>query len=108
MKLIIHGGFFSESSTNQETKKAKQDALAEIVTLGYDYLKTHTALETVVYTVALLEDNELFNAGMGSQIQSDGKVRLSASLMDGKTEKFSGVINVEDVKNPIEIAKDLI
>jgi len=108
MKLIIHGGFFSESSTNQETKKAKQNALAEIVTLGHEYLKTHTALETVVYTVALLEDNDLFNAGIGSQIQSDGKVRLSASLMDGKTEKFSGVINIEDVKNPIEIAQNLI
>jgi L-asparaginase len=108
MKLIIHGGFFSESSTNQETKKAKQDALAAIVTLGHEYLKTHTALETVVYTVALLEDNELFNAGIGSQIQSDGKVRLSAALMDGKTGKFSGVINVEDVKNPIEIAQDLL
>jgi len=108
MKLIIHGGFFSESSTNLETKKAKQNALSEIVNQGYEYLKTHTALETVVYTVALLEDNELFNAGIGSQIQSDGKVRLSASLMDGKTEKFSGVINIEDVKNPIEIAKDLL
>jgi len=108
MKLIIHGGFFSESSTNQETKKAKQDALAEIVTLGYEYLKTHTALDTAVYTVSLLEDNELFNAGIGSQIQSDGKVRLSAALMDGKTEKFSGVINLEDVKNPIDVAKDLI
>ncbi|MGN7987449.1 isoaspartyl peptidase/L-asparaginase [Pedobacter sp. 22226] len=108
MKLIIHGGFFSESSTNQETKKAKQDALASIVTLGHEYLKTHTALETVVYTVALLEDNELFNAGIGSQIQSDGKVRLSAALMDGKTEKFSGIINVEDVKNPIQIAQNLL
>ncbi len=108
MKIIIHGGFFSESSTNQETKKAKQDALSEIVTKGYEYLKTHTALETVVYTVSLLEDNELFNAGLGSQIQSDGKVRLSASLMDGKTQKFSGVINVEDVKNPIQIAEQLL
>ncbi|KQS31655.1 isoaspartyl peptidase/L-asparaginase [Pedobacter sp. Leaf194] len=108
MKLIIHGGFFSESSTNQETKKAKQDALGHIATLGHEYLKTHTALETVVYTIALLEDNELFNAGIGSQIQSDGKVRLSASLMDGKTEKFSGVINIEDVKNPIEIAQSLL
>lgn len=108
MKLIIHGGFFSESSTNQETKKAKQDALAEIVTLGHAYLQQHTALETVVYTVALLEDNELFNAGIGSQIQSDGKVRLSSALMDGKTEKFSGVINVEDVKNPIQIAQNLL
>ena len=108
MKLIIHGGFFSESSTNQETKKEKQDALGHIATLGHEYLKTHTALETVVYTIALLEDNELFNAGIGSQIQSDGKVRLSASLMDGKTEKFSGVINIEDVKNPIEIAQSLL
>jgi len=108
MKLIIHGGFFSESSTNQETKKAKQDSLAEIVSLGHAYLQHHTALETVVYTVALLEDNELFNAGIGSQIQSDGKVRLSSALMDGKTEKFSGVINVEDVKNPIKIAQNLL
>ncbi|QIL39263.1 asparaginase [Pedobacter sp. HDW13] len=108
MKLIIHGGFFSESSTNQETKKAKQDALAEIVSLGHAYLQHHTALETVVYTVALLEDNELFNAGIGSQIQSDGKVRLSSALMDGKTEKFSGVINVEDIKNPIKIAQNLL
>ncbi|WP_231460539.1 isoaspartyl peptidase/L-asparaginase [Pedobacter sp. Leaf132] len=108
MKLIIHGGFFSESSTNLETKKAKQDALAEIVTLGHQYLKNHTALETVVYTVALLEDNELFNAGIGSQIQSDGKVRLSAALMDGKTEKFSGVINVEDVRHPVELSLKLM
>lgn len=108
MKVIIHGGFFSESSTNQETKKAKQDALAEIVEKSYQYLKTHTALETVVFAVALLEDNELFNAGIGSQIQSDGKVRLSASLMDGKSQRFSGVINLEDVKNPIEVAKELL
>jgi len=108
MKLIIHGGFFSESSTNQATKKAKQDALSKIVTLGYEYLKTHTALETVVYTVALLEDDQLFNAGIGSQIQSDGKIRLSASLMDGKTEKFSGVINIEDIKNPIQLALELL
>jgi L-asparaginase len=108
MKIIIHGGFFSESQTNQEVKKAKQDALTEIVTLGYKYLETHTAAETVVYTVCLLEDCDLFNAGTGSQIQSDGKIRLSASLMDGKTMKFSGVINIEDVKNPICVAEKLL
>lgn len=108
MKVIIHGGFFSESSTNLETKKAKQEALSTIVTAAHDFLQTHTALETVAYAVALLEDNDLFNAGIGSQIQSDGKVRLSAALMDGKTQKFSGVINLEDVKNPIHVAKSLL
>ena len=108
MKVIIHGGFFSESSTNHETKIAKQKALLRIVKDSYDYLKTHSAVETVVYAVSLLEDDELFNAGIGSQIQSDGKIRMSASLMDGTTEKFSGVINIEEVKNPIQVAQLLM
>jgi L-asparaginase len=108
MKIIIHGGFFSESNTNHETKVAKQDALLRIVKESYTYLKTHSALETVVYAVSLLEDDELFNAGIGSQIQSDGKIRMSASLMDGETQKMSGVINIEEVKNPIKVAEVLI
>ncbi len=108
MKLIIHGGFFSESETNREVKKAKQQALAEIVGLGHKHLQNHTAVETAVYAVSLLEDCDLFNAGTGSQIQSDGKIRLSASLMDGQTLRFSGVINIEDVKNPVCIAEKLL
>lgn len=108
MKLIIHGGFFSEWKTNQEVKYAKQEALREIVQLGYRYLQTHNAIETVVYTVALLEDCDLFNAGTGSQIQSDGKIRMSASLMNGRSMQFSGVINIEGVKNPIRVAEKLI
>jgi len=71
-------------------------------------METHSALETVVYAVSLLEDDELFNAGIGSQIQSDGKIRMSASLMDGTTQKFSGVINIEEVKNPIKVALELM
>ena len=108
MKIIIHGGFFSESSTNLETKIAKQVALKQIVKSSYEYLENHTALETVVYAVSLLEDDSLFNAGVGSQIQSDGKIRMSASLMCGSNQKFSGVINIKNVKNPIKVAEKLM
>lgn len=107
MKIIIHGGFFSESSQSIETKTAKQNALSDIVKKSYEYLKSHTALQTVVYAVELLENDELFNAGIGSQIQSDGKIRMSASIMDGITTKFSGVINIEETKNPIRVAEKL-
>ncbi|EAZ95160.1 Asparaginase [Flavobacteria bacterium BAL38] len=107
-KIIIHGGFFSESSTNIETKIAKQQALLRIVKDSYAYLQNHSALETVVYAVSQLEDDELFNAGIGSQIQSDGKIRMSASLMDGESQKMSGVINIEEVKNPIQVAEVLM
>lgn len=108
MKIIIHGGFFSESSTNNETKIAKQKALLQIAKDGYAYMQNHSALETVVYTVSLLENNDLFNAGIGSQIQSDGKIRMSASIMDGTTLKMSGVINIEEVKNPVFVAQQLL
>ena len=108
MKLLIHGGFFSEFSQSNETKLAKQAAMERIAKSSYEFLKTHTALETVVFAVEQLENDPLFNAGIGSQIQSDGVIRMSASLMDGNTKKFSGVINVQQVKNPIRIAENLM
>ena len=86
----------------------KQEALLEILNQGKDFLKKHNALETAVYTAKLLEDNPLFNAGVGSQIQSDGKIRMSAALMDGVNQKFSGVINIEEIQNPILIAQKLM
>jgi len=107
-KIIIHGGFFSEAETSDAIKKAKQNALSDIVKKSYHFLLSQSALKTVAYAVELLEDCDLFNAGIGSQIQRDGKIRMSASLMDGQTLKFSGVINIEDVKNPIRVAEQLM
>jgi len=107
-RIILHGGFFSESHTTHAVKVAKQQALAEIAEKSFQFLQGHSALDTVVYAVELLEDCDLFNAGIGSQIQRDGKIRMSASLMDGVTQKFSGVINIEDVKNPIRVAELLM
>lgn len=108
MKLIIHGGFFSESSQSDLVKQSKQDSLKQILADSFDYLKTHSAEETVVFAVEQLENDPLFNAGIGSQIQSDGKIRMSASIMSGDSKKFSGVINVENIKNPIRLASELM
>ena len=108
MKLIIHGGFFSESSQSEETKKAKQAALERICKSTFDFLATHHAEETVVFAIEQLENDPLFNAGIGSQIQSDGKIRMSASLMNGQNKKFSGVINIQNIQNPIKLAATLM
>ena len=108
MKILIHGGFFSESSQSDETKHKKQEALLEIIKKGYNHLLNHNALETVIYTSSLLEDCPLFNAGIGSLIQGDGKIRMSAAIMDGKSSTFSGVINIENVKNPVLVAEKLL
>lgn len=107
-KVILHGGFFSEADTSDTIKKAKQCALQDIVINTHHFIQGHNALETVVFATELLENCDLFNAGTGSQIQRDGKIRMSASLMDGVSLKFSGVINIEDVKNPIRVAECLL
>jgi L-asparaginase len=80
----------------------------DIVKKGYRFVQDHSALETVVFATEQLEDCELFNAGTGSQIQRDGKIRMSASLMDGVSLKFSGVINIEDLKYPIRVAAHML
>lgn len=108
MKIIIHGGFFSESSQSHEVKVAKQDSLKAIAKKSYEFLQNNSAFDTVAYAVSLLEDDELYNAGIGSQIQSDGVIRMSAAIMNGETQKMSGVINIQDVKNPIFVAKELM
>lgn len=66
-----------------------------------------SAKDTVVFANTLLEDDPLFNAGYGSKLQADGKARLSASLMDGETRRFSGVVNVEGLRNPVLLAARL-
>ena len=108
MKIIIHGGFFSESGQSNEVKVAKQNSLKDIAKKSYDFLQNNSAFDTVAYAVSLLEDDDLYNAGIGSQIQSDGIIRMSAAIMDGETQKMSGVINIQDVKNPIFVAKELM
>lgn len=108
MKIIIHGGFFSESSQSHDMKLAKQNSLKAIAQKAFKFLKDNSAFDTVAYAVSLLEDDELYNAGIGSQIQSDGVIRMSAAIMNGETQKMSGVINIQDVKNPVFVAKELI
>ncbi|REC50098.1 isoaspartyl peptidase/L-asparaginase [Chryseobacterium pennipullorum] len=108
MKIIIHGGFFSESDQSHEVKTAKQNSLKEIAQKSFVYLQSHSAFDTAAYAVSLLEDDPLYNAGIGSQIQSDGIIRMSAAIMNGDTQRLSGVINIEEVKNPVFVAKGLI
>ncbi|MDJ0582235.1 isoaspartyl peptidase/L-asparaginase [Crocosphaera sp.] len=105
-KLIIHGG---ASSLNDKGGLAKvRPILHNIVTEVYQLLNDGgTAVDAVVRGCQLLENEPSFNAGTGSVLQSDGQIRMSASLMEGFNQTFSGVINISRVKNPINLAKYL-
>ncbi len=106
-KLIIHGGAGS-SLHGKGGVEAVRHSLHKVIEEVYSLLLSGAAAkEAVVRGCQLLEDNPRFNAGTGSVLQSDGQIRMSAALMDGTTQSFSGVINVSRVKNPIDLAKSL-
>lgn len=106
-KLIIHGGAGGHIKSEQGEAKVRQ-ALHEIVSQVYALLAGGgSAVDAVVLGCQLLEDQPTFNAGTGSVLQSDGQIRMSASLMDGAKQRFSGIINVSRVQHPIELAQYL-
>ena len=106
-KLIIHGGAGSSLKSKGGVEVIRR-TLHQIVEDVYTLLVSGaSANEAVVRGCQLLEDEPRFNAGTGSVLQSDGQIRMSASLMDGTSQSLSGVINVTRVKNPINLAKFL-
>ncbi len=106
-KLIIHGGAGGHIKSAAGEAKVRQ-ALHSVVEEVYDLLSYGgSAVDAVVMGCQLLENQPTFNAGTGSVLQSDGQIRMSAALMDGFRQRFSGIINVSRVRHPIELAKFL-
>ncbi len=106
-KLIIHGGAGSSLKSKggvEIVRKSLYKVLEEVYAL---LLAGENASAAVVRGCHLLEDDPRFNAGTGSVLQSDGQIRMSASLMDGITQRFSGTINVSRVQHPIALAQSL-
>ncbi|NEQ23595.1 MAG: isoaspartyl peptidase [Microcoleus sp. SIO2G3] len=106
-RLIIHGGAGS-SLKGKSGIEAVWRSLYDVIDAVYALLLDGaSASAAVVRGCQLLEDDPRFNSGTGSVLQSDGQIRMSAALMDGQAQRFSGVINVSRLKNPIDLAQFL-
>lgn len=106
--LVLHGGACRKALRATHFAEVT-DSLKQILQSCYPALDTGaSAVEVVTRAVSMLEDDPLYNAGFGSKIQSDGKIRMSASIMDGSKRRFGGCVNVEGVKNPIRLARALM
>ena len=102
-QLVIHGGAGSLEGVRTEAQKM-HDSLCKIWQETFEVLQIGSAEVAVRHAVRMLEDDPIYNAGTGSKLQADGQIRMSAALMDGANNRFSGVINVQNIQNPIEAA----
>ena len=104
--IILHGG---AGNWQPEKIPRANEILKEAAIIGIKILKNNgSSLDAVEKAVNHLENSGYFNCGIGSIAQSDGKVRMDAGIMDGHALKCGAVASIEDIKNPISIARRLM
>lgn len=66
------------------------------------------ALEAVTLAVEAMEDEPLFNAGVGSVLDANGEVTMDASIMRGRDRAAGAVVNVQRASHPIRVANRVL
>src|ERR1700738_405003 len=101
--LLIHGGAWAMPDA---AVAAHEDGIANALAAGYALLeKRASAIDAVEAAVAVMEDDETFDAGRGSFLTQDGRVQMDALLMNGENLRTGGVACVERIRNPIHAAR---
>lgn len=101
MAILVHGGAGSTAAGTAQLR-----VLTAALEEGLSLLKKgQTSLEAVETAIRILEDSGRFNAGRGSRLQLDGRCRMDASIMEGRELKAGAVAGIENVNNPIRVAR---
>ncbi|MGR5213260.1 isoaspartyl peptidase/L-asparaginase family protein [Vibrio rotiferianus] len=109
--IAIHGGA-GTILREQMSDELQQSILADLETAvkaGHQILATGgEAIDAVVAAVKVLEDSPNFNAGKGSVLTHNEMVEMDASVMDGRHQAAGAVAGVRHIRNPIELARDVM
>ncbi|MCC6839352.1 MAG: isoaspartyl peptidase/L-asparaginase [Flavobacteriales bacterium] len=106
--IAVHGGAgtLDPSVLAPEQEAAYRAALGTAVQRGHAVLaQGGGALDAVEVAVRVLEDTPLFNAGRGSVFNAQGKHEMDAAVMQGKDLRAGAVAGVQNVKNPVSLAR---
>jgi len=99
--IVCHGGSASDPANSDGPRRACFAGL-DIIT------QQDGALSAAVAATLVLEDDERFNAGTGSNLRLDGTtIQMDASCMTSSGD-FAAVAAIERVKNPIAVARRLL
>jgi len=106
ISLVVHGGAWDIPDDVREDHKrgllrALKSSWAVLASGG-------SAVDAVEDAIRIMEDDETFDAGRGSCINAAGDVELDAGIMNGKTLRAGAVAAVQNIKNPISLARKIM
>jgi L-asparaginase / beta-aspartyl-peptidase len=109
--IAVHGGAGTilKNDMTPELEAAYLQGLQNALNAGYAVLEEGgTAVNAVKAANVILEDNLLFNAGRGSVFTKKGVQEMDAAIMNGKDLSAGAVAGVRNVRNPIELAAEVM
>ena len=109
--IVIHGGAGTilKKNMTDSMETAYTQKLEEAIRVGHAVLESGgTAMEAVTKTINAMEDSPLFNAGKGAVFTHHETNELDASVMDGFTLNAGAVAGVTRIKNPIDLALEVM
>jgi beta-aspartyl-peptidase (threonine type) len=109
--LVIHAGAGPRSRWRGGHEPAMREALLEALRRGRDVLGRPggAAIDAVQAAIEFMEDEcELFNAGRGSALCSDGTVEMSAAIMRGSDRAAGASALLRRTRQPIAAARAVL
>lgn len=103
-RILIHGGAWA---IPDHLAEASVDGVKTAAKVGYSVLEKEngTALDAVEAAICSLEDNPAFDAGTGAVLNLAGDVELDAIIMEGSELRTGSVACVQNIKNPVKLAR---
>lgn len=110
--IAIHGGAGGDGPWKGMTEldPKRVECLKNVIETVGSMLENNeiSALDAARLAVTMMEDEELYNAGVGSVIAADGAVTMDASIMRGCDGAAGSIINSRRLKNPINAAEKIL
>ncbi len=105
--LMVHGGAGAlDNVKDNKTALRYLESIRRILEHGREVMELGgSALQAVEACASLLEDDPVFNAGCGSVLNENGKVEMDAAIMDGRDLSAGAVAAVDNIANPIQLAR---
>ncbi|CAL1546159.1 unnamed protein product [Lymnaea stagnalis] len=101
--IIVHGGAWA---IPDEARQRSLHGVKDAVLKGFNVLRDGgSAVDAVVAAVSVMEDDPIFDAGHGAVLNMKGEVELDAIVIDGNNLNSGAVAAVQDIANPVQLAK---
>ena len=109
--LAIHGGagHFDTERLSPEQQAAYRASLTLALRTGGAVLEAGgSAVDAVVATISVMEDDSLFNAGRGAVYTASEVHELDASIMNGADRNCGAITGLQGFRHPIQVARQVM